>query len=116
VGRTARAGRRGRAISFVSEADVALGHAAEKVSGRVLEKCGDVTDEMAIKLLGPVAKAARLTKIKLNDIGFDELVQKFKERKVRDRKERERVERALRKMERSNSKGKTGQTCDILTK
>lgn len=116
VGRTARAGRRGRAISFVSEADVALVHAAEKVSGRVLEKCGDVTDEMAIKLLGPVAKAARLTKIKLNDIGFDELVQKFKERKVRDRKERERVERALRKMERSNSKGKTGQTCDILTK
>jgi len=98
VGRTARAGRRGRAISFVAESDVALVHAAEKVSGRPLEKCEDVTDDMAVKMLGPVAKAARLTKMKLMDIGFDELVQKFKERKTRDRKERERIERALRKM------------------
>jgi hypothetical protein len=35
--------------------------------------------------------------MKLMDIGFDELVKKFKERKVRDRKERQRIERALRK-------------------
>jgi hypothetical protein len=46
-----------------------------------------------------VAKASRLVKMKLADIGFDELVQKFKERKLRDRKERERVERALRRMD-----------------
>jgi hypothetical protein len=37
--------------------------------------------------------------MKLADIGFDELVHKFKERKLRDRKERERVERALRRMD-----------------
>lgn len=98
VGRTARAGRRGRAISFVSETDVALVHAAERMSGRPLEKCDDVTDEMALKLLGPVTKAARLAKMKLMDIGFDDLVKKMKERKTRDRKDRERIERALRKM------------------
>ena len=99
VGRTARAGRRGKAISLVAESEVALVHAAERVSGRVLEKCTDVTDDIAIELLGSVGKAARLTKMKLMEIGFDELVEKFKERKARDAKERERIEKALKKME-----------------
>ena len=99
----ARAGRRGRAVSLVAESDIGLLHGAERVSGRQLEKCIDVTDDMAIKLLGPVSKAARLTKMKLMDIGFDELVQKSKERKARDRNERERIERALRRMEESDA-------------
>ena len=99
VGRTARAGRRGRAISFVSESEIGLVHAAESLSGRPLEKCLDVTDDAAIALLGSVTKAARLTKMKLNEIGFDELVQKFKERKEKDRKERDRIHRVLKKMD-----------------
>jgi ATP-dependent RNA helicase DDX49/DBP8 len=101
VGRTARAGHRGRAVSLVSESDVKLVHAAEKFSGRSLEKCCEVTDDMAIKMLGPTTKAARLTKMKLMDIGFDELVQKFKARKARDKKERERIDKALRAMEKN---------------
>ena len=100
IGRTARAGRRGRAISLVGEADVSLVQAAEQLSGRPLEKCVDITDAKAIALLGPVTKAARLAKMKLMDIGFDELVQKHRERKERDRKERQRIERRLQKMQR----------------
>lgn len=103
VGRTARQGRRGLAISLVAESDIGLVHAAERISGRPLDKCTEVTDEVAIKLLGPVTKAARLTRIKLNEIGFDELVQKFKERKARDKKERERIDRCLRRMEKAES-------------
>ena len=39
----------------------------------------------------------RLAKMKLMEIGFDDLVKKFKERKVRDRKERQRIERSLKR-------------------
>ena len=74
VGRTARAGWRGRAISLVAETDVALVHAAERISGRSLEKCPDITHDMAIQMLGLVTKAARLARMKLMDIGFDDLV------------------------------------------
>ena len=98
VGRTARQGRRGRAVSLVGESDVALVHAVEKISGRALEKCTDITDDMALKLLGSVTKAIRLSKMKLADIGFDELVKKMKGRKVRDRKDRLKAERAARRL------------------
>lgn len=97
VGRTARAGRRGRALSLVAADEVALVHAAETMAGRPLEKCVDVTDDHAMPCLGPVLKATRVAKMKLQDIGFDDLVHKFRERKVRDRKERQRIQKALKR-------------------
>ena len=79
-------------------------HEAEKISGRKLLKCTEVTEDMAIKALGPVAKASRLTKMKLMDIGFDELVKKHRERKRRDRRLRMKAEkRARQAMEKVNS-------------
>ena len=83
---------------------MSLVHAAEEITGRPLQKCSEVTDDAAVKMLGPVTKAARLAKMKLMDIGFDELVKKFKERKARDRKERQRIEKSLRKQAKKAAK------------
>jgi ATP-dependent RNA helicase DDX49/DBP8 len=98
VGRTARAGRRGRAVSLVGERDVAIVHACEKMAGRSMEKCLEINDDMAVKMLGPVSKASRVTKMKLADIGFDELVKKMKERKMKDKKLRIAKENALKSL------------------
>jgi len=97
VGRTARAGRRGRAISLVSERDIELVHAIEKASGRELGKCEEVTEDLAVKLLGPVAKAGRLAKMKLMELGFDDLVKQQRERKARERHARNKAERAAKR-------------------
>ena len=82
---------------MVGEQDIDLVHQAERISGRKLEKCSEVTDDMAVRLLGPVAKASRLTKMKLMDIGFDELVEKHRKRKRRDRRARQKAEERAKK-------------------
>ena len=104
VGRTARAGRRGLAISLVAPDEVALVHAAERLAGRSLQECSSVKDEHAMPCLGPVMKATRVAKMRLQEIGFDELVHKFRERKVRQRQERHRIQKALRRQEKRQKK------------
>jgi len=97
VGRTARAGRRGLAVSLVGEDEIALVHSIEKATGRILEKCEEVADVDALKMLGAVGKATRVSKMKLTEIGFDDLLKRHIERKEKDRKDRRKAERAAKK-------------------
>jgi ATP-dependent RNA helicase DDX47/RRP3 len=60
VGRTARAGRTGRAISLVSQYDVELFQKVEKLLGRQLEALAGVQQEHVLLLLDRVSEAARL--------------------------------------------------------
>ena len=77
--------------------NVDLAQEAERISGRNLEKRCEVMDKMMGKLLGPVARASWLAKMKLMDIGFDELVKKYRKRKRRNRHMRKKLETKARR-------------------
>lgn len=68
-----------------------LVHAAEKLAGREMEKNEDIKDRDVLKLMSSVAKASRLTKVKLDEVGFGKLVKKRKGRKEKERKARQKV-------------------------
>lgn len=85
VGRTARAGRRGEAISLVSEQDVGLIHKVEDRVGKQMAKYEKIDeDEIVANSLRPVMTAKREAIIGMEKDGFGEL------RKTREKKRNQR--------------------------
>jgi ATP-dependent RNA helicase DDX49/DBP8 len=76
VGRTARAGRSGQAISLVTQHDIEL---LQNVEAKVGKKMDDYEQEApekkVLKLLNDVTTASRIAKMKLTERGFDDKVQ-----------------------------------------
>ncbi|KAK9082206.1 hypothetical protein Syun_031655 [Stephania yunnanensis] len=82
VGRTARAGRGGMAVSFVTENDIALVHGIEEVIGKQLElfecKENDVLADIT-----KVYKARRVASMRMMDDGFEETAKARKQQKLK---------------------------------
>jgi ATP-dependent RNA helicase DDX49/DBP8 len=88
VGRCARAGRAGRALSLVSQHDIALLHAIEEFTDRKLNVSTEVTDKDVVQLLNPVSKAMRVVKMKLLENGFEDKLEVRDNRKKKAKRQK----------------------------
>ncbi|KAJ7542832.1 hypothetical protein O6H91_09G014300 [Diphasiastrum complanatum] len=82
VGRTARAGRGGTAISLVTQYDVELVHDIENFLGRQLEEF-ELDEDTVLKDITKVFKAKRKAIMSMEDSGFEELVKARKKQNKR---------------------------------
>ncbi|XP_021299541.1 DEAD-box ATP-dependent RNA helicase 36 [Herrania umbratica] len=82
VGRTARAGRGGLAVSFVTENDVDLVHEIEAELGKQLENF-ECKENEVLSDFTKVCKAKRVATMKMMDDGFEEKVNGRKKQKLK---------------------------------
>ncbi|KAM3343193.1 DEAD-box ATP-dependent RNA helicase 36 [Capsicum galapagoense] len=87
VGRTARAGRGGLAVSFVTQNDVNLIHEIEAVLGKQLEKF-ECKENEVLDNITKVYKAKRVASMKMMDDGFEEKAESRKAQKLKMQNER----------------------------
>lgn len=94
VGRTARAGRGGLALSFVTQSDVELVHAIEEKTEKKLVEHQDPKEKKVMEELSNTLKARQLAKMTLNDNGFMEKSDAKRADARRAAKKRKREQRA----------------------
>ena len=88
IGRTARAGRSGRSLSFITPNEIDLVHNIETYTKIKMTKSDEIDDATIIPYLNPVAKAMRDAVQKLTEVGFDEQVESFANKKRAEKKKR----------------------------
>ncbi|KAG0458406.1 hypothetical protein HPP92_023260 [Vanilla planifolia] len=82
VGRTARAGRAGVALSFITQNDIDLIHEIEDVIGTQLDAF-ECKESEVLDNITRVYKARRVARMKMVDDGFEEKVEERKSRKMK---------------------------------
>ena len=95
VGRTARAGRGGQAITIMTQYDIQLILAAEKFIGAQLQKI-EYDEKEALDDINHQIKVMQVVRIKMNEQGINDMFDDFKDKKL---KNRERMGLALPKHE-----------------
>ncbi len=85
VGRTARAGKQGSALTFVTQYDVKLIQACEEYIGQKLTKT-EIDEKSALKDIMHLTKVMQVVRIKMSETGISDMFDEFKEKKRRDRK------------------------------
>ena len=89
VGRTARAGRRGRAICLLSQYDIELfKHIEDSITNGSFELLKEIKEEDILKKLSNVTTAIRKAKMKMIEYGFDEKLKKRKQQNQKKKKDK----------------------------
>eukprot|EP01018_Ginkgo_biloba_P029307 Gb_23737 [translate_table: standard] len=101
VGRTARAGRGGQAMSLVTQYDVELVHDIEAVIGKQIEAYHCKENEV-LKGITKVYKAKRMATMKMVDGGFEEKAKERKEMKLKMLVEKGLLNKSSKKRKRRN--------------
>lgn len=70
VGRTARAGRSGLSVTFVTQSDVSLFHSVEERLGKKVEALDAVEEEEVLSHLSATLKAKQMATLNLHENGF----------------------------------------------
>lgn len=93
VGRTARAGKKGRSLSLITPQEVQLIKNVEEVTKTSMSLSTEVTDDEVIPLLNHVAKAMKSAQLKLMEVGFDEHAEVIlKRKKTQKRKQLRKIQ------------------------
>ncbi|XWS27597.1 hypothetical protein CRYUN_Cryun26dG0130300 [Craigia yunnanensis] len=102
VGRTARAGRGGLAVSFITENDVDLVHEIEAELGKQLENF-ECKENEVLSDFTKVCKAKRVATMKMMDDGFEEKVKERKKQKLKTLAEKGLLKKRSKKRKRDKS-------------
>lgn len=87
IGRTARIGKAGRALSFVTQYDIELVTDIESSTGQKMTASTEINEVELIPMLNPISKALRIAKMKLLDSGFEESLATSKKRKRKQKRQ-----------------------------
>jgi len=91
VGRTARAGNLGLAISFVTQYDVSLILEIENTINKKLEELV-IEDEDALKCLNLVSQASKIVKLNIFESGIEDKISERKEKTLSRKKQKQIIE------------------------
>lgn len=106
MGRTARAGRGGQSLTFVTQYDVKLIQAAEEYTGQKLGVT-EIDEKAALEDINHLTKTMQVVRIKMSEQGITDQFDEFEDEKKRVRKQKDKQkDRAAKALARNSEPAK----------